>query len=114
MLSTNILLDSSEHGEGQRFFDEQISVNAGSHGLENLQGDAWFLGEFMNLVFVFIGELNDFLIAESLEFVGLDDGVEDWESVLDVGSIFEFVYKEIPVILTLSPSLAVSTRSLRI
>ena len=91
MLSTNILWDTSEHGEGQSLLDEQMSVNAGSHGLENLQGDAWFLGEFIDLLLVFVGELNDLFIAESLDVVGLDDGVEDWEAVLDVGSVVEFV-----------------------
>ena len=94
MLSTNILWYTAEHGEGQGLLDEQMSVNTWSHGLENLEGDAWFLGELVNCLFVFVGELDDLFVAESFDVVGLDDCVEDWEAMLDICSIVEFVDKD--------------------
>jgi hypothetical protein len=71
-----------------------MSVNAWSHRLENLLGDAWFLGEFLDFLLVFVGELNDLFIAESFDIVGLNDRVEDWEAMLDVCAVVEFVDKD--------------------
>lgn len=68
-----------------------MSVNAWSHGLENSVGDTWFLRQFIDFLFIFIGELDNLFVAKSFDVVGLDDGVEDWEAVFDVCAVVEFV-----------------------
>lgn len=43
----------------------------------------------MDLLLVVVSELNDVLVAESSQVVGLNDGLEDGESVLNVSEVVE-------------------------
>jgi hypothetical protein len=68
-----------------------MTIDTWSHRIKDFLSDSWLFAELLDLMLVLISELDNLLITKSSDIVGLDDGCENWESVLHIGSIIEFV-----------------------
>ena len=94
VLSSNILMNTSKHCKRESFLDELVAVDTGGNRIENFLSDIFLLGQFSDLGSIFLGGIKVLLITETDHIVGLDDGLEDGESVLGVGSVIKFVHED--------------------
>ena len=91
MLATNIFWHTTEHGKTEPLFDKVVTVNTWSDRIKDQLINVGLLGKSLDLSFILVSNLNDIFIAESSDVVSLNDSLENWESVLDVGSIVKFI-----------------------
>jgi hypothetical protein len=69
MLSAYILRLATEHAHGKSLFDELMAVNWGRDGGEDFLVNVGKLGQISDLFFIFVSQLYDLFITESLQVV---------------------------------------------
>ena len=61
-----------------------MSVDGGCNRVHYLPADVGLSRKLSYLLFVLLCELDDVLITKAPDVVGLNDGLEDWEAVLNI------------------------------
>ena len=91
MLASNIFWHSTEHSEGESLLNELMAINTWGNRIKEFLINVGFLGEFFDSSLILVSDLNNIFITESSNVISLDNCGENWEPVLDVSSIIEFI-----------------------
>jgi hypothetical protein len=61
-----------------------MAIDGGSDRIENLLSNFGLTSQISDCLLIFIGQLNNHLVTESLQVVDFDQGLENWETVLRI------------------------------